>query len=157
MSRVVSPAAQIAILANETAEAVLILLEITEASLDEPIRVVQNNENITSRGNVYAGYPFEIDLPAESTEISRSVKLEIDAVDQQIIQAVRQAGERADVRMEVVLSSTPDIVEAGPFDFKLRSVQFDHQTVTGDLVFSEIETRKSPAHSFTSHLFPDLF
>jgi len=50
MPRSISSTAQAAINAQETDEIFLILLTISHDDLAEPIRVVSNNENITSNG-----------------------------------------------------------------------------------------------------------
>lgn len=143
--------------APETDEVFLILLTIEEASLSEPIRVVNDTVNITSRGNVYAAMAFSAEPPGESDGAARSARITLDNVDRQIVQAVREATGVPKVTMEVILASDPDTVEAGPFVFELESAEYDATTVTGELSFDDVSSLRWPAYSTTPHLFPDLY
>ncbi len=157
MSRTLSQVAQAAINAEETGEVFLLLLEFDEASLSEPIRVVWNNVNVTSRGNVYAAMEFSAELPGETEGASQSVRITLDNVDRQIVQAVRNAVGRPAVTMEIVLASDPDTVEAGPFNFELESVEYNALTVSGELIFDDVSNLRCPQHTATPYLYPDAF
>ncbi|MBY0262754.1 MAG: DUF1833 domain-containing protein [Phycisphaerales bacterium] len=157
MARLLSTAARTAFYAPETDEVVLLLLTIEEESLAEPIRVVHNTENIVSRGETYVAFVFSIELPVESGDAPRPVRIQIDAVDQSIIKAIREAVGQPRVTMEVVLASDPDTVEAGPFSFRLESASYTAVSVVGEISFESVERVRSNNHKFTPYLFPDLF
>jgi len=152
-----SATARAAIYAPETDEAFLLLLTIEEASLSEPIRVCHNTENVTSRGDVYAAVEFGIELPAERGDMIETVRIVLDNVDRQIVQAIRQAVGRPHVTLEVVVGSDPDTVEAGPFKFDLESAEYDALAVVGELAFDDVSQLRSPAHLVTPWNFPDAF
>ena len=61
MSRTLSQAARQAINAEATEQVFLLLLTIDHEDLAEPIRVVNNTETITSRGELYVAYPFVVE------------------------------------------------------------------------------------------------
>lgn len=157
MARPLSTAARSAFYAPETDEVVLLLLTIDEDSLPEPIRVVHNNENIVSRGDTYVAFVFSIELPVESSDAPRPVRIQIDAVDQTIISAIRKAVGQPRVVLEVVLASDPDVVEAGPFIFRLESASYTSVSVIGEINFENVERVRSSNYHFTPYLFPDLF
>lgn len=157
MSRPLSTAARTAIYSPETDEVFLVLLRITEASLAEPIRVVHNTEDIVSRGDTYVAFQFAFEFPAETGDAPRAVRIQLDAVDRQIIEAIRSALGQPTVELEVVLASDPDTVEAGPWVMRLENASYDAVSVTGEINFEGVERTRSTNHAYTAHNFPDLF
>lgn len=143
--------------APETDEVFLLLITIDEASLPEPIRAVHNNENVTSRGDVFAAAFFEAELPGQRPDHIESVRITVGNVDRQIVKAVREAVGRPQVTLEVVLASDPDTVEAGPFEFSLESAEYNDLTVSGELAFDDVTQLRYPAHTVTPWNFPDAF
>lgn len=158
MARNVSTTFRQAATAPTTEEVFLMLLEIDHPTLGSPIRVVNNNESITSNSNTYLPFHFEVALPDDREDTINEVDLRIDNVDRQIVTAIRQINSPADVTLQVVLASTPNTVEAGPYTFTMRNVQWDARFVTGKLVFSDdpLNTR-FPDGTFTPGDFPALF
>lgn len=61
------------------------------------------------------------------------------------------------VTLSLVMASTPDTIEAGPFTFNLREVEYDAEFVSGNLLFEDILNEPFPADSFTPARFPGLF
>lgn len=51
----------------------LIALEINVPTLEIPIRIVSNNENITWQGNLYSRFPFELEEISETSTNERSL------------------------------------------------------------------------------------
>ncbi|MDH3997702.1 MAG: DUF1833 domain-containing protein [Desulfuromonadales bacterium] len=157
MRRNLSLTAREAIYAQQTDQVFLLLLTIDHADLTTPIRVANNNEAIVSRGDNYVAYPFQINLPPDRDEQISQVTLSIDNVDRQIVQAVRSLGSSPSVSLEVILASDPNYVEAGPFDFSLKSVDYDALTVSGTLGFEDLLNEPFPGDTFSPAEFPGLF
>lgn len=157
MSRTVSAAAKQALFGQETDEAFLMLLTIDHEDLAVPIRVANNVEDVVSRGDTYVAFAFEIDLPGESAEALARPRLRIDNVDRQIVDALRLIDSAPSVVMEIVMASTPDTVEAGPFNMTLERAQYDELVVTGELAFEDILNEPFPGESYTPDKFPGLF
>ena len=157
MSRALSTAAKQAIFAPETDEVFLILVTISHPQLPAPLRAVNNTVNVTSRGDVFTAYPVRIDLPGESADEVARVQLQIDNVDRLILDTLRTLSEPPTVTVEVIMASTPDTVEAGPFAMTLHSAPYDALTVTGELAFEDILNEPFPGDTFSPALFPGLF
>lgn len=51
-------------------KAFLTLLTVEHTTLSTPLRIVRNNEDVTSNGNVYTAFPFEVELPNSSDDIN---------------------------------------------------------------------------------------
>lgn len=156
--RSISTAAKKALFAQQTGEAFIALLTLDHPGFDNPIRVCRNSVQIVSGGNTYLPFPFDITLPDESDEAPPRVTLSIDNVDRQIVEAVRSVnGDPISVSLSVVMASTPNTVEAGPFDLSLRSVSYDSLVVEGQLQYEDILLDAFPAGIYTPATHPGLF
>lgn len=157
MSRALSLAARRAVNAQETGEVFLMLLTIAHAELEQPIRVVNDGRNCTSRGHEFIAFPFEISLPGDLEDTLPTVTLTIDNVDRQIVTTLRGIASPPTVSLEVVLASSPDIVEAGPFDMTLKTATYDALTVSGSLAFEDVLNEPFPYDSYLPSNYPGLF
>lgn len=157
MSRPLSLAARRALTGSETDEVFLILLTIASAEMAVPIRVVNDRANLTSRGNAFIAFPFDLVLPADDGETLSQVQLRIDNVDREIVAALRQLTTPPDVTMEVVRAAEPDIVEAGPFAMQLVAADYTALVVTGTLAFEDVLNARFPGDDFAPASHPGLF
>jgi hypothetical protein len=169
MSRNVSATARQAMYSQETEEVFVLLLEISnEDDPGDPIRVALDSSNLDSKLTVdgtdthpaavtFAGGFFRIELPEEAGDNVSTVRMSVDNVDRKIVEAIRRASEPPEVDMWIVLRSTPDVVEAGPYFLVLESATYDATTVTGELSFEDVTNRRFPKHEFTPHFTPGLF
>lgn len=156
MSRPLSANAVSAILAENTGEVFLVIVTITHASLATPLRFVNNNEDITSSGNVFTAFPFEVNLPQEQESQEYRAQLRIDNIDRQVSDAIRALPTTPSVNLEVVLASSPDTVELS-FDFSVESVEISDTTVTAELVDADLTREPYPGDVFNPVDFPALF
>lgn len=157
MSRSVSADLYNAILAQETDKALFVLIEIDHADLDEPIRIVNNTESVTSNGVTYQPYWFTIAFPAEENGRLKEAKLVMDNTDRQIVEAVRSISTSPTVSLKVVLSSSPDTVEIALTGMTLKNVAYDASTVSGELVYEERVLRQIPGLYITPEDFPGAY
>jgi hypothetical protein len=157
VSRPLSLAARQALTAPETDEVFLILLTISAAGLDPPIRVVNDRSGLVSRGATFVAFPFEIALPADDADTLSTVQLRIDNVDRAIVAALRQLTAPPTVTIEVVRAAEPDVIEAGPFAMQLLTADYDALVVTGTLSFEDVLNARFPADDFAPADFPGLF
>lgn len=157
MSRSTTLTLRQAVNAQETDEVFLLLLTIDHAELGAPIRVVCDKADVTSGGDTYSQFAFQVSLPDDREDRPPRVTLRIDNVDRQIVQAIRTITSAPSVTLEVVLASDPDTIEAGPFDFELRSARYDALLVEGELGFEPVLDEPFPAQRFTPQLYPGLF
>jgi hypothetical protein len=152
-----SPAALSAVLAQETDKAFLPLLTIDHPDLADPIRVVCDGQQCVSNGDTYLAFPFNIDFPPADPDSPPQVRLVIDNVDQKIIVGLRTLSSAPTVTLQVVMSDTPDTIEAGPFEMTLRQAVYDSLTIEGTLNFEDILNEAYPGDSYTPANFPGLF
>jgi hypothetical protein len=153
----ISATAKKAVFDQQTEEVFLILLEIDHDNLATPLRVVNNYENITSNGDLYYGFPFSVSLPSEMEDELPAVKLTIDNVDRQIVEAVRSITSPATVSLSLILASSPNNIERGPYVLKMRNVQYDAMSVSADLMVDDIYNEPYPGITYSPTNFPGLF
>jgi hypothetical protein len=142
--------------ASDTSEVWLTLLTLTHSSLDVPLRFVNNNVSVTSRGNLFLAFPFEVEFPGEDEESPGEARLTIDNIDRSIVNTIRTIFGPPTVKFEVVLASSLNTVEASFDGLSLRNVTFDATKVTGVLRYEDIVTEPISLN-MTPQRFPGMF
>lgn len=157
MTRTTSATFKAAVFAQETGEAFILLITISHDDLDDDIRVCSDGQQVTSNSLDYEAFPFQLTLPEVTEDGPPRARLVIDNVDKQIVEAVRTITTPPTVKIELVLASDPDTVEASFDDFVLRNIQYDMLTVQGELLLEVFETEPFPSAGFYPSNFPGLF
>ena len=139
----------------ETDQALLHLLTITAAS--DVIHVVNNNEPVTSNGQVFEPYPFALTLPLSDGERQVELMLQIDNVDQSLTKAIRELLTPPVIKLEMVLSNTPDTIEQTIDFLRADFVSYDSMSIQFKLRPDNIMGRKFPSSKYSPARFPDLF
>lgn len=155
--RSLSAAAKAAVYAPETGLAALCLITITGTGIPTPLRFVNNQTDVVSRGSTYLATAFQINIPDEKEDSPPRVALSFDNVDRQIVQAIRTLPAAPQVALEIVFSGSLSTVEAGPFNFTLRNVDYTADIINGELWFEDFLNEGFPADSFTPSTAPGLF
>lgn len=146
-----------AVLAQETDEVFLCLAEITHETLQEPLRFVNNTQNVTHNGETYQAVSFKL-TPATSTgENDTPARLAIDNVDRGIMELLIPIRDPLTITFKVVLASSPDTVEWTSGNLILRDVTPNVQQITGSLYDVYIADRVVPGIFFTPFDFPGDF
>ena len=164
MSRTLSSAARLAMFSQETDKIFLPLLKINHATLGAPLRFTRNTVQIISKvedgstSQTFLPYPFNLNLPDDTQDSTvKTVQLAIDNIDRSITAAVRSIASAATVTLWIVLATTPDTIEAGPFTFSLSDVTYDAFTVSGTLTYEDRLQTRVPGLDFNPFDFPGLF
>lgn len=157
MSRTLSAAAMAAITAAETGECFVILVTIDHADLAAPIRVNTSGADLTSNGNLFQAFPFDVIVPDDPDSGSPRAKLTIDNVDRQIVLSVRQLNSAPALTLQVVRLEDPDTIETEWTDFKMSNISYDAMRIEGDLTIEDFTTEPFPAAVFSPQRFPGLF
>ncbi|WP_337054106.1 DUF1833 family protein [Pseudoxanthomonas sp. USHLN014] len=126
--RQLSPAAARAVLSAETEEVFLACLSITHPAIDT-IRIVNNTETVMRLAGEFTPYPFQSTLPTDNEDAPGTVTITIDNVDREVARLIRNLEGIPAAVLEVVLASSPDVVEVGPFDFDIVGADIDVMTV----------------------------
>jgi hypothetical protein len=160
MSRNTSTTFREAIFAQETGEAFVVLITIDHADLSEPIRVCSDSKNTPltrNGGETYIAYPFEFSLPDDTDESVSAGSITIDNVSGDIAKAIRTLITPPTVKIEIVLASTPDTIEASFENFELIDVQYDANTIKGNISIQNFMAEPYPGGIMGPANFRGLF
>jgi hypothetical protein len=145
-----------AIQATSSSVAWLFLLTI-QAKGKPPLYLVNNNEPIISQGIEYLPFPFQLNLPSDDGESLPKVSLKISNISNEIIEAIRSELTPPELKVELVSSAYPNIVEKRLDFLKLRSVSYDAITITGQLEVVNVMTNAFPSEVYDPVHFPGMF
>lgn len=112
---------------------------------------------VKSRGDDFIFLPMEISLPTEEEAQAPRCSLVLRDVTRYVIPIIRTIVGPPKVKMELVLSKTPDTVEASFSGFYISSFTYNADSVTADLSMIDYEREPFPMHSFTPAYFPGMF
>lgn len=143
--------------APETSEVLVTLLKI-KVDGEDALNLTDNKENVISHGVTYTPCGFKALLPDQASENNKSCRLQIDNTDLSIYSAIKKAVQKKiSCEVGVVLASSPDVYEQGPFNFILRNITADVSYITGELYDSYMHDRKLTNKTYNPADFPGLF
>lgn len=109
-------------------------------------------------GTEYTFLPLEITLPNEDESQAPRCSLTMHDVTQFLVPFIRtQLTGPAPVKLELVVASSPDVVEASFTGLMLSNISYNANTVTADLTAIDYDREPFPKHSFSPLYFPGLF
>ena len=113
---------------------------------------------VASRGNDYVFLPMQIELPGEQDTGAGQCRIGLRYVTREAIELVRvQLTQPTRVKIELVLSGSPDVVEASFPDFYITSATYNADTVNFDLTMINLAREPFPCYNFIPTYFPGLF
>lgn len=157
MPRSVSLAAMQGALAQETDEVYLILMEVDHTSFPSPLRFVNNSSDVTSGGDVYTAFPFEVVMPDNVEGKEPLAKVIISNVTRELIDEIRSISDSPIMTISVILDSSPNTIEWGPLEFQTSNVTYDADNITFTLGYNTFSTEPFPYIVFDSINFPGMF
>ncbi|MGN6549765.1 MAG: DUF1833 family protein [Pararhizobium sp.] len=165
--RTVSDAFRRALFDEQTEEIPVVLMTITHPDLTEVWRLSSDNADLfdaeqqlrgtTSRGAQYSFLPMKVALPEEGDDAASVIQIVLDNVTEEITPLLKSTITPATVTIEIVLASSPDLVEvAYPF-FELASADVDAGSVTLSLTVDAMASEPFPCDNFTPSAFGGLW
>lgn len=112
---------------------------------------------VTSNGNDFTFLPMEITLPSEDEAQAPRCSITMYDVTRYITPIIRTITSPPKVKMELVLSKTPDVIEVSFSDFFISNFDYNADSVTAELSMIDYEREPFPMHSFTPQYFPGMF
>lgn len=143
---------------QDTSSPVAWLFLLTIKAKDKPpLYLVNNNEPIISQGIQYEPFPFKLNLPSDDGETLPKISLVISNISNEIIEAIRSELTPPELKVELVSSAYPDLVEKRLDFLKLRSVSYDAITITGQLEVLNVMTNAFPSEVYDPVHFPGMY
>lgn len=110
-----------------------------------------------SQGKEYVFLPLEITLPSEERDGMSRASLTLRDVTQYVTPIIRTLSGPPKVKIQLVLKSTPDIVEAEFTGFYISAITYSADSVNCELSLIDYQVEPFPIYSFTPKFFPGLF
>jgi len=156
VSRALSATSLAALLAQETEEVFLFLAEINHADWASPVRIVNDNQDLTSNGDTFVAFPFDVELVSEEPDRVATTVLKVCNVDRQIIALFDALATKPTVALSIVIASEPDTVIVGPQNFQITEYKSDQFVIEATLAYEDILNEPMPCHSYLPSDFPGL-
>lgn len=157
MSNALSPELLAQLFAQESNDPFLFLLTLTHDEWDAPVYLVNNNENITSRGLVFQAFPMTVRLPVDDGESARIFTMEFDNVSLMLIDEIRSVTTPIKVKLEMILSSLPDEVQISQEELLIQSVNYNKSKISATIVLDNFLNVGLTSEVYAPNNFPGLF
>jgi hypothetical protein len=112
---------------------------------------------VTSNGNDYTFLPMQISLPSEDEAQAPRCSIVMYDVTRYLTPVIRTITAPPRIKLELVLSKSPDVVEVSFSDFYINNFNYNADSVTADLAMIDYEREPFPMHSFTPRYFSGMF
>lgn len=112
---------------------------------------------IKSRGNDYIALPLEITMPSEEEANAPRCSVVMHDVTRYLTPIIRTITGPVKVKMEMVLTKSPDTVEVMFDDFEIRNFNYNQDQVTGELTMVSLDREPFPMYSYTPAYNPGMF
>jgi hypothetical protein len=122
-----------------------------------PIRLVNNTENVTSRTYVYTAFAFKQAVAKESIGTAPQGRAKFDNVSLEVLTTLQGLAIAPQVTVEVVLDNAPDVVELGPYFYRLREIDFDVLSFESTLRAEDLLTEPYPWARYLPWSHPGLY
>lgn len=140
--------------------ALIWLLEFTDPTNDNTVlRACANLEDITSNGQLYTAFPFELVLPPEDNQRIQKIDLVFPNVGQELMELVRAypPGLHPKITFKLIISDDPDTVEKQIDFMEVQNVDYDAMAIKFELTSSNIFARKTCVATYNQSEFPGMF
>jgi len=146
-----------AVLEPDTGEIFLMLLTFNHSTFPQPIRLVNNLEDIRSRGELYQAFPLELILPPDDGDTLPTVQITCQNASLELIDEIRSVQGPMSVKIELILASTPDWIEASIEDLRVATVQYDKSAIQMTCTVDDLLNTSFPKERYLPSNFPGLF
>lgn len=139
-------------------EAPLILLEISHPQLTQPVRVVNDTQDLLSNGNTYVGFPFRCVLPDDFENQLPKARLAIDNVSRDLMYWIETTGggQGSTATFKQVMRSNPDLIEWS-IQMSLFNVNVTMQEISAELGFENLFGKPAISLRYTPTTSPGLW
>ena len=157
MANQLSPELLLQLYNQESNDPFLTLLTLDHPTFVEPVRFVNNTENVISRGEVYNTFPFTITLPLDDGETARQITLDFDNIGLELIDKVRTVTDSINVKIEMVLYSIPDDIQFEVSELKISNISYTATKITATLFLDNFLSTEMTSEKYGPTNFPGLF
>lgn len=120
-------------------------------------RLVNNIEDLTSRGNVFTAIPMSFDFSSDDGETIQTIKLNIDNISLEMIDWVRSLTDEVQVTIETVFSGNLDVPEITISNMTIKLIDYDAFTISATLSAADDLNQQIPSDEYTPLQWAGLY
>ncbi len=153
---ILSPEVLAQLFSQESNDPFLALVTLSHPSFTT-LRLVNNSQNIVSRGNTYLAFPLKFRLPVDDGESAREVQMEFDNVGLELIDEIRSVTTPIDVKIELILASLPNAVQTSLEELKISNISYNSKVITAKLYMDGFLNVEMTSEKYNPSTYPGLF
>jgi len=135
----------------------LIFVEVICKALDDPIRLVRNNENVAWRGEGWTCFPVDIASSGEDGKTIPSLELKISNCGGLVQQYLQQYNGLVDSEVKIYVALASNLSSSYPefeLDFLITETKYNEQWITFTLGASSELINRFPANKYIRDFCP---
>jgi hypothetical protein len=139
-------------------EAPIMLMEIDHPALSNPVRVVNDTQDITSNGNLYIACAFRYVLPDDFEGQLPKAKISVDNIGGELMYWIETSngGNGSIVTFKQIMRSRPDLIES-EIEMDLQGVVATMEEVSGELGYENLLSKLAVSMAYRPENSPGLF
>jgi len=141
---------------QESSDPFLLLITLSHPQFPT-IRLVNNNEDVISRGNTFTALAMRITLQTNDGESIPQISIVLDNVPIELMDELRSTTTPANVLVEAILKSLPDVVEISIGDLLLSKINYSNRQITATLVLNDLFNQRIPGELYSPQFYPGMF
>lgn len=138
----------------------LMLVEATHKALNQPIRLVRNNEDITWNGHTWTRFPLKLDSVTTDGKTLPTCKLSVSSCGGLIMNYVKRNSGLTDADVKIYMVHAAMLNHTQPLtsmEFVVRGTSYDENWVTFELGCSPDVYSRFPADKYMQNYCPFKF
>lgn len=155
--RLLSPVFLEAIHAQESGAILVPIVELRHPLWAEPVRLVRDRKPLVHGGETFLAFPFDVVLPDDDDEGKAVLKWTADNVSRELISHLRVVRDKVRATIAWVLTSQPEVIEAGPFEVEITGITYDAARISGDMTIEPVLEEPFSRLKMTPRNAPALF
>ena len=135
------------------------LLEFNHSTLQEPVRLVKDNQPVVSNGKTYYPCAFAIRYPDAGATQQPKASVQIDNINPELAQLLDQrlGAKNASIKILHVMRETPDIIDFEHIFKDLKGLVITPKTLSFELGYTKVLDRQAVQQYYRPETAEGLF
>ena len=117
---------------------------------------VNDNQDITSNGQLFTAFPFQFTLPNDTDDEIPELSITISNIGLELIDDLSSNTKGIEADIHIVFASNPDFIELPVENMNLKAVTYDQKFITMTLGYDDILNTQIPSQTYSAKDYPGL-
>ena len=141
---------------SESEDPILMLLNLNFPN-GNSFYYVNNTEDLTSNGQLYTAFPFQFNLPNDTTDSVPELNITIDNIGLELIDDFSQNTDSISCTIDLVFASNPDFSELKINNLIVKNISYNKSLISINLGYEDILNLQVPSDTYNPVDFPGIF